>query len=85
MDAGLTFAGDPHWFYDLDRDKQRATMGYLYARMDRGMAASSVAPMRLADVLGLLKLLGLVKGKAKATDDIGAMLGSLFGDEAPEP
>ena len=85
MDAGLTFAGDPEWFYDLDRDRQRATLGYLYARMERGPAAASVGAMRLSDVLGLLKLLGLVKDKGKAGGDIESMLGSVFGDEPQDP
>lgn len=71
--------------YDLSADKQRAVMGYLYARMARNMAAASVGPIRLADVLGLLKAFGLAKDKAKSGGDMDALLGSVFGDDDNVP
>lgn len=64
IDAGLTFAGDPQWFYDLDVERQRLTMAYLFARAEQAGGLWSASGLRATDVVHLLSAVtGAKKGK----------------------
>lgn len=87
-DAGLVFAGDPDWFYNLDPARQRVVLAHLLRRRSPEAAPWLVAPHpegqlarieRRLEELSAILCAGLGVKLAGAKDDLLAQLEAQLG------
>tara|TARA_R110000824_G_C14992664_1_gene655373 strand:- start:171 stop:410 length:240 start_codon:yes stop_codon:yes gene_type:complete len=76
MDAGLTYAGDVDWLYEMPAEKRVRTMAVLMARREPQAAMVAASGLRATDVVHLLAQVTAKRPKTKG-DLMTSLLGQL--------